>query len=214
MKTQLHRPHSLALVAALAVTTLLLAGSAQAEVRARVVDVGAGLCVVIESGDHVVLYDAGHWTGTRCKAAVDAVMTTTTKKIDLVVFSHSDGDHVGNGAAILGAYAVDRVLHTGYRVGTTSEAYTTTLAAIDASGATDLNLQKSAILPGATFEFGGMFVTFIAGWGSPPNEWGLSENSHKNNAVSVVVRVVYAGKSILLRRRQLRPRHRRSDGHV
>lgn len=39
------------------------------DVYVKVVDVGAGLCSIVEAlGPHYMIYDAGHWNGNRCTA--------------------------------------------------------------------------------------------------------------------------------------------------
>ena len=41
------------------------------DVYIRVVDVGPGLCAVVRiPGGHAMVYDAGHWNGRHCIAAV------------------------------------------------------------------------------------------------------------------------------------------------
>jgi competence protein ComEC len=73
----------------------------------RVVDVGNGLCVVarMPTGE-VMLFDAGDWRypgrvkgDGYCKAALDEIAPGAP--LDLVVLSHSDGDHIGELADIL-----------------------------------------------------------------------------------------------------------------
>jgi beta-lactamase superfamily II metal-dependent hydrolase len=69
-------------------------------VYVRIVDVGPGLCAIIRApGDRFMVYDAGHWQGQHCIAAVRELVTTDT--IDLLVISHSDADHLGDAARIL-----------------------------------------------------------------------------------------------------------------
>src|SRR5690606_39957721 len=79
------------------------------DVIARVVDVGPGLCVVISiPGGYDMLYDAGHWNGGTCESAVRELVTD--ERVELVVLSHSDGDHLGELPEILGAKRAGVVL--------------------------------------------------------------------------------------------------------
>ena len=82
------------------------------DVYVRIVDVGPGLCAVVRApGDHFMVYDAGHWVGQHCLAAVRELVTTDV--IDLLVISHSDGDHLGDAADILAENAVRLTLLAG-----------------------------------------------------------------------------------------------------
>lgn len=72
------------------------------DVYIRVVDAGAGLCTVTEvPGEHYMVYDGGHWTGSNCLQAVRDIVDGG--QIDLLIISHSDADHLGE--------AIQRVLN-------------------------------------------------------------------------------------------------------
>jgi beta-lactamase superfamily II metal-dependent hydrolase len=78
------------------------------DVYIRIVDVGPGLCAVITvPGGSSMVYDAGHWNGEHCIKAVRELITGDA--INLLVISHSDADHLGDGARILNE---KRVRHT------------------------------------------------------------------------------------------------------
>ncbi|MCI0719614.1 MAG: hypothetical protein L0338_11695, partial [Acidobacteria bacterium] len=90
-------PLVLALVLALPVAAL---DAGPDDVYIRVVDVGPGLCTVTKvPGGHYMVYDAGHWIGEHCVRAVREIVHG--EDIALLIISHSDGDHLGNGKAIL-----------------------------------------------------------------------------------------------------------------
>src|SRR4051812_31338768 len=82
------------LVASLAIASATAAAPAGAqETYVRVVDVGAGLCVVAMTPDgHSLVYDTGNGVAT-CLSAVRELVPA--KKVDLLVLSHSDSDHIG-----------------------------------------------------------------------------------------------------------------------
>ena len=86
------------LASRLVAMTMLLAFATPASAQAdgaylRVVDVGAGLCVVAVTPDgHSMVFDAGRGS-ERCTEAVRELIPG--RRIDLLVLSHSDADHVG-----------------------------------------------------------------------------------------------------------------------
>ena len=67
--------------------------------RMTVLDVGHGLSVVVETARHVLVYDTGPRVGTRLDAAALAVLPYLAwrghDRVDRVVLSHGDADHVG-----------------------------------------------------------------------------------------------------------------------
>jgi hypothetical protein len=188
--------------AALALT-LGQATSAQAQdaqAVIRIVDVGPGLCVVASFPDgYDLVYDAGHWNGSGCRDAVrDLVLDD---RIELVILSHTDADHLGELPEILGDKRVGVMLHTG---GTrTTATWRDAVAAMGsevADGATILSLSTWPLAPGTEFNLGDATVTFVFGastWDRTLSEERLCA-SEQDNAVSITVRVSYGGQSILL----------------
>ncbi len=172
------------------------AKAASSEVYSRVVDVGAGLCVITRiPGDHFFLYDAGHWQNDVCYNAVREIVTTG--KIDLMVLSHSDGDHIGNAEKILRDFDVKKIIWTGSKR-PDSKTWKKMNAAIDKeawAGATVINLKKDPVPPGTQYQLGDATVTFVFGL----SEWTSTniDKSEQRNAISIVVKLTYQGKSIL-----------------
>ncbi|MCA9671400.1 MAG: MBL fold metallo-hydrolase [Myxococcales bacterium] len=171
---------------------------------ARVVDVGAGLCVVIKlpSGEHVI-YDTGNYVdrGRSCFAAIKALVPAS-KPIDLLVLSHSDADHVAATPDIVRRYRVLRAWHPGTRPGPSpSAAWRRALAALRAEsrrGMVDMDLHRTPLPGGTLYRFGDAAVQVITGYGRPPSRWQLQNESERNNAGSIVVRVVFDNRAILL----------------
>jgi beta-lactamase superfamily II metal-dependent hydrolase len=62
-------------------------------------------------------------------------------------------------------------------------------------GRRDINLAATDLAPGATWRFGDAFVTFVAGHQDPHEGLGEAE---MNNAGSIIVKLTYNGRSILL----------------
>lgn len=168
----------------------------------RFVDVGPGLCVVGRlPGGQEFLYDAGHWQGSNCLAAVRELVTDGM--IDLVVISHSDSDHLGELDDILGEFDAGIILHTGYERDTnTWENATAAMQAQEARGATIINLAHTPLVPGEVFGLGQAEAVFIAGW----PEWDESlsdpgfipEAAERRNVISIVLRLEFAGRRLLL----------------
>lgn len=165
----------------------------------RVVDVGAGLCVVIVvPGGHAMLYDAGRGGGV-CRGAVAELVPG--KKLDLIVLSHSDADHIREMRPILEDNEAAIIIHPGDPRGPTVD---TMREAIDTEGAVVWNLAKPTTrpTPGQRFAIGAATATFIAGWSDGNETTGPGETrltgGPMNNALSIVIRFEYRGHSVLL----------------
>ncbi|ROR32655.1 ComEC/Rec2 family competence protein [Inmirania thermothiophila] len=83
------------------------------EAWATFLDVGQGLAVVVETARHTLLYDTGPRLGPTLDAGGAAVVpflrARGVRRLDRVVVSHPDGDHVGGLASVLGAIPVRRI---------------------------------------------------------------------------------------------------------
>ncbi|NKB82788.1 MAG: MBL fold metallo-hydrolase [Nitrospirales bacterium] len=165
------------------------------DVYVRVVDVGAGLCTITAIPDHhYMIYDAGHWQGGRCLAAAREIIEGET--IDLLILSHSDADHLGDAQDILKQYTVRQVIRTGFvRTSGTWINMNERMGPHAVQGGSILNLQTADLIPGTTIQVGEAEVVLVAGWkawtdpGPPAAE--------KHNAMSIVVRLLYHGQSVL-----------------
>lgn len=169
----------------------------------RVVDTGAGLCcVILLPGNHAIIYDAGQFQNPGEAAADLAIrqLLPVGRDLDLLVLSHSDADHLGNVPQICENYRVRRVIRD--RMERTTDTWKAARDAVEAErdthGCIDTRLGAVNFPHGGTFRFGDAFVTMVAGWGEPPDEWGLTDTAERFNSVSVVIRIAYKGKSILL----------------
>ena len=162
----------------------------------RVVDVGPGLCTVTEvPGGHYMVYDAGHWNGKHCIKAVRDIVDG--EDIDLIVISHSDSDHLGDADDILSEFNVKRIIRTGYqRWDTANWRNLNDKAAEEVKyGASVMNLGTHALVPGTMIQLGSATVTLVAGWNDWPHPGPTA--SEKRNAISIVVKLEYQGKSVL-----------------
>lgn len=86
----------------------------QKEFRLTLLDVGQGLSAVIETAEHVLVFD----TGAKYSSQYDmgsAVITPYLKRnqinvVDLLVVSHADNDHIGGTASVLEQNHVKKIL--------------------------------------------------------------------------------------------------------
>ena len=60
-----------------------------------------------------------------------------------------------------------------------------------------MNLAETPLNPGHEIQFRKTCVIFVSGFSMPPDSWEVHEESETNNAGSIVVRLVFAGRSIL-----------------
>jgi len=168
----------------------------------RIVDVGQGLCVVATfPGANDLLYDAGHWQSSQCRAAVNELVTD--QRIEMVVISHSDADHLGELPEILEDVSAGLILWTGFEMNSSAWREARDAIAQEVTdGASVINLGSYSIPPGEQIELGDASVTFVTGWhewdnsNSDPGE--LPDESERRNAISIVMRIEYGGQSVLL----------------
>ena len=87
---------------------------APGEAWVTLLDVGQGLAVVVQTAGHTLVYD----TGARLSARFDAgravivpyLRHTGVVRVDTLIVSHGDNDHIGGSASLLAAMPVTRVL--------------------------------------------------------------------------------------------------------
>jgi len=82
--------------------------------RIVLLDVGQGLSMVIESANEVVVYDTGprYSSGFTVAEAVllPYLRQRGIRKIDKLIISHADNDHIGGYATVTDAFSVDKTL--------------------------------------------------------------------------------------------------------
>ena len=85
--------------------------------RMTVLDVGHGLSVVVETARHVLVYDTGPRVGPRLDAVALAVLPYLARRghdrVDRVVLSHGDADHVGGYPRLAGSITVGSMVANG-----------------------------------------------------------------------------------------------------
>lgn len=83
------------------------------EIAFTLLDVGQGLSAVVQTKNHILVFDAGAKLGTNFDMGESVVIpflrTLGTKKIDMLVISHGDNDHIGGSYAILQQLPVNQI---------------------------------------------------------------------------------------------------------
>lgn len=86
---------------------------AQGEVEVVQIDVGQGLAILLRTRDHSLLYDAGPRFGDFDigeRVVLPTLRRAAIQRLDVMLISHADSDHVGGAAAIQRALPIERVL--------------------------------------------------------------------------------------------------------
>ena len=87
---------------------------APGEARVTLLDVGQGLAVVVQTAGHTLVYDTGARLSARVAAGRAVVVPflrhTGVTRVDTLIVSHGDNDHIGGSASLLAAMPVTRVL--------------------------------------------------------------------------------------------------------
>ncbi len=155
--------------------------------RVTVLDVGQGDAILIETpAGHRILVDGGPG-GARITQALGRALPASTRRIDLVVLTHAQDDHVSGLVEVLQRYDVGAVL-TGSLPGKTA-AYRAWLDELERAG-----VPVSAAQAGQRIELGqGARLEVLA---PAPQPLAGTEDDLNNN--SVVLRLVYRQASFLL----------------
>lgn len=113
-------------------------GESGAYVQMTILDTGKSDCIVIEAGESVVVNDTADADDA---AAICAFLDERGKtRIEYVILSHFDKDHIGSAADLLSRYEVGCVLMPDYEED--SEAYLSLMRAIEKTDTAYERLQK------------------------------------------------------------------------
>lgn len=92
----------------------LLAPASKEPLRVTVLDMGQGLGVVIEMPDRTLVYDTGPSYSARFNGGAGVIApylrSRGVDKVDLLIVSHSDNDHAGGFAGLMGAMKIEALL--------------------------------------------------------------------------------------------------------
>lgn len=84
------------------------------DIHATLLDVGQGLAMVIRTENHTLLYDSGPRYSDRFDAGSDIILPNLkfqgVKRLDMLIASHGDSDHIGGLPAVLDNIYVQRII--------------------------------------------------------------------------------------------------------
>lgn len=101
----------------------------EGELTVHYMDVGQADSTLLEFDDYAILIDAGDWNST---AVLDYLKERQLEKLDIVIGTHPDSDHIGQLAPIIEQFEVGEVWMSGNE--STSNTFINTLEAIDGTG--------------------------------------------------------------------------------
>ena len=104
----------LALLLLLPLVVVEPARPAWGEAWLTLLDVGQGLSAVVQTQHHVLVYDAGprfsETFDTGKAVVVPFLRHSGVRKLDMLLVSHGDNDHIGGAASLLADFPADRLL--------------------------------------------------------------------------------------------------------
>ena len=175
-------------LAALALLSGAAAGIAEEAEPLRVIfmDVGKGDCILISKGGTYVLIDAGY-----AETAADAAALMRqegVERLDAMILTHYDKDHVGGATEILDSFPVGQIYLPGYQG--EGKYYETLVYAVQKRGlpAEKVTEDVSFTLAGVRYDIFATKLSYI------PGEDGKEGN---DNDVSLVVAAAYGADAYL-----------------
>lgn len=167
-------------------------------VEITIIDVGPAMSAYIKlPNGKVIVYDAGAYKRT---FEYIEKKDPQLEEIEYLILSHTDADHWGSVKSLAENYKLQNVLRTDYRKSDRSKTLDSGVAAINI--AKDVDISKNPIHPGTLiYNEHGVELYFMMGFGEldfpKTEEWEKLSASKKNNAVSIVIKLVYGEHSIL-----------------
>lgn len=159
----------------------------------HIIDCGQADAILLSKDASYALVDAGETMSPSQKEARDKIIayldSLGVKKLEFVLFTHQDYDHIGSGLDILKKYSVKRVYDNG--VAHTSATYEKLMQHI-----LDENIRYDIVKAGDKISspWSGVSIDVL----SPPGDLIMSGSSPDINENSVVLKVTYGDISYLL----------------
>lgn len=139
------------------------------EMKVHFLDVGQGLSILVQSEDKNLIYDGGDRKTS--SFVVSYLKKQNVKKIDYLISSHYDADHMAGLIGCLKAFDVSHVISSDYKH--TSKLYKSFVKAVKADG---LKMEHPSV--GTTYTFGSGSFEILA-----PST--IEKNGSNNNSVAI-----------------------------
>ena len=154
----------------------------EGELHVHFIDLGNADCILVRQGEHNLLIDAGDVGDD--KEIIDYLSRHGVKKLDLVIATHPHADHIGEMAAVLDYFDVDRFVMAFMPEGKepTTNVYRKMLEVLDKK-----NIPLDEAEPGTVYTLGTAQLQILA---------PLAEDNDPN-AMSVVTRLTFGDRSFL-----------------
>lgn len=126
--------------------------------RVTVLDVGNADCILLQAGEHAALIDAGERDDSADILA--ALNSHGVKKLDYVIATHPDADHIGSMESVIRNFTIDTFLMSfmpeGYEP--TTKTYEKMLMAL-----VERDVEVTEAEHGQTYAFGDATITILSG---------------------------------------------------
>ena len=149
----------------------------------EVLEIGKADCIIINCGGYTVMIDAGEEDDK--SSIFSRIILDKIDKIDYLIISHYDRDHIGCVPDILKTYKVDKLIQSDYTpLEPFNESYTNYLAALETTDAEIINVKDEM-----NFTLGDMEFEITGPKGRDYSESGIDNNNsllvglkHKGNS--------------------------------
>lgn len=154
----------------------------EGELNVHFIDLGNADCILVRQGEHNMLIDAGDLGDEQ--EILEYLHNYGVEKFDIVIATHPHADHIGEMAAVLENFPVQRFVMAFMPEGKepTSRAYLNMLEVLDKK-----NIPIDEAVPGDIYTLGMAQLQILA---------PISENSDPN-AMSVVTRLTFGERSFV-----------------
>lgn len=174
------------------------------ELRLHFLDVGQGDCILIElPDDTVMLIDSGEKKNETAAYICEYINQLKISRIDYLMATHSDSDHIGNMVAILNAFEVEKAFIPDIENTSITQMYAAFVAALeketygDGSKCEIVNSKQFDLIESERAE-DLFFMAFLS-----PNEddyaaLNKSDSASNKNGVSPIILLNYMNKDVVL----------------
>ncbi len=139
--------------------------------------------IILEANDTFVIIDTG--LASTSAILTDALEAKGCDKIDYLIITHFDKDHVGGAATLINEFEIDKIYTSYYTSESNETAYNNYMSAVNAKGYSD---RVTILRETLTFDLGGATYTIY-----PPDSEEYS-NDPSNNS-SLAIKTTYGDRS-------------------